>query len=279
MNLEKSIYPYNPEAQKLPLFLSGIGGSNFQKEIVRPQGYHWHQILFCTAGNGIIEYAGTSKEIHPGDFIFLPKNIPHHYYPLAASWGVCWLTFEGSNCDEILEKLQLTEPCIITPPEDSHLEKIFEKMVNSLETDFLYCDYICSGLLYEFIIKLHRYSTSSADSERSKLISLIMPVLRYMHDNYNKDVSMAELSSLIDVTPEHFSRIFKKAMNTTPTIFLTNIRINEAKRMLSQAGTPISLVAKETGFNDPNYFCTVFRKYVGTSPSEYQKQVTNITNK
>ncbi len=271
MNIEKSIYPYNPEARELPLFLSGIGGSNFQKEVSRPDGYQWHQILFCTLGTGVMECNHTTHQINPGEYIFLPKNLPHRYYPVSEKWGVSWLAFEGYHCDEILAKLKMTDFFITALPPSAMLEKNFEKMIHSQETDFLYCDHVCSGLLYDYLLEFHRYTNSSADSERSRLISLLLPALQYMHSNYKENTSMVELSNLIGISPEHFSRIFKKALNTTPTNFLTAIRINEAKRILSQTDTSIATIAQETGFNDAGYFCTVFKKHEGVSPSEYRE--------
>lgn len=273
MNIEKSIYPYNPDAQKLPLFLSGIGGSYYQPDVNRPHGYHWHQFLFCTEESGILELDGKKTTLNAGQILFLPKNTPHRYYPIKERWGVNWVTFEGSYCDCVLETLNMTSPIIITAPSESKLDKLFEKMYRANETDFLYCDYTCSGLIYDLIIEFHRYISPSASSERSRIISLLLPALRYMHDNFSTDFSMVELSNMIDVTPEHFSRIFKKAMDSTPIEFLTNIRISEAKHLLEQTDYSVSEIASKTGFNDANYFCTVFRKKSGSSPSEYRKEM------
>lgn len=274
MKLEKSIYPYNPEVQKLPLFLAGIGGSDYQGEVERPQGYHWHQILFCSLGTGKLEIYNQTIHIGKDDAVFLPKDVPHRYYPDDEKWGVSWIAFEGAHCDEVLTKFHMTEPMLVNIGNDLRLGKLFERMVRSQETDFLYCDYICSGLLYEYLIELHRHTNAATDSARSRKISLLLPALRYIQDNYAKDFSMVQLSKILDVTPEYFCRVFKNTMNTTPIAYLTGIRINEAKRFLQQVGNSVLDVARMTGFNDPGYFCTVFKKYVGISPSEYRRQHT-----
>ena len=88
MKLEKSIYPYNPEARTLPFFLSGIGGSEYQGRVHRPDGYQWHQILFCAAGSGTLEYDEKEVNIGAGDYFFLPKDKPHTYYPNGELWDV-----------------------------------------------------------------------------------------------------------------------------------------------------------------------------------------------
>lgn len=273
MKLEKSIYPYNPEARTLPFFLSGIGGSEYQGRVNRPDGYQWHQILSCSAGSGTLEYDEKELEISAGDYFFLPKNKPHTYYPNGELWDVRWTAFEGSICDEILIRFGMTEPIVITPADETTMEKLFYKMIISQENDYLYCDHICSGLIYDYLIEFHRLMDSSADSAKSKHISMLLPVLRFMHDNFRSDISTTQLSDIIGVTPQHFCRIFRKTMNVRPNEFITQIRLGEAKRLLTEKNVSVSEAAVRSGFRDAVYFSTVFRKHEGVSPAQYKKKM------
>lgn len=273
MKLEKSIYPYNPEARTLPFFLFGIGGSSYQGRVDRPEGYRCDQILFCAAGSGTLRYDDKEVNIGAGDYLFLPKNKSHSYYPNEELWDVRWTAFEGSICDEILNRFGMTVPVVITPEDGSALEKIFDKMVMSQESDYLYCDHTCSGLVYDYLIEFHRFMDDNANSERSRHISMLLPVLKYMHDNFRSDISMSQLSEIIGVTPQHFSRVFKKTMNARPNEFLTQIRLDEAKRLFSEKDVLVSEAAERSGFRDAGYFSTVFRKYEGVSPVQYKKKM------
>ncbi len=273
MKLEKSIYPYNPEARTLPFFLSGIGGSEYQGRVNRPDGYNWHQILFCAGGCGFLLYSEKEVKIDAGDLFFLPKDIPHTYYPCGGSWDVRWTAFEGSICDEILVRFGMTAPIVIKSTDTVSMEKIFDKMVIAQENDILYCDYTCSGLIYDYLIEFHRLMDSSADSAKSRQMSALLPVLRFMHDNFRSDISMTGLSEIMGVTPQHFCRVFGKAMNISPNKFLTQIRLDEAKRLLTEKDASVSEAAAGSGFRDSVYFSTVFRKYEGMSPSAYKKKM------
>lgn len=273
MNLEKSIYPYNPEAATLPFFLSGIGGSEYQGRVNRPCGYKWNQILFCHAGGGTLECDDKTIRINAGDYFFLPKNTPHAYYPDGELWDVRWIAFEGSICDEILVRFGMTAPIVVTSADVTAMEKIFEKMVASQENDFLYCDHTCSGLVYDYLIEFHRLMDANANSTRSRQISMILPVLRFMHDNFRSDISMTQLSEIIGVTPQHFCRVFGKSVGVRPNEFLTRIRIDEAKRLLTERDVSVSEAAEKSGFRDAGYFSTVFRKHEGMSPAQYKKKM------
>ena len=273
MKLEKSIYPYNPEARTLPFFLFGIGGSEYQERVNRPDGYMWNQILFCAMGSGTLAYDEKEVRISAGDYFFLPKNKPHTYYPDGELWDVRWIAFEGSICDEILVRFGMTAPIVLTPADETTMERIFDKMVISQENDILYCDYTCSGLLYEYLIEFHRLMDANADSARSRQISMLLPVLRFMHDNFRSDISMTQLSEIMGVTPQHFCRVFKKTMNVRPNEFLTQLRMDEAKRLLTERDIPVSDAAEKSGFRDAGYFSTVFRKREGMPPAAYKKKM------
>lgn len=84
---------------------------------------------------------------------------------------------------------------------------------------------------------------------------------------------MAQLSEIMGVTPQHFCRVFKKAMNVRPNEFLTQIRLDEAKRLLTERDASVSEAAAKSGFRDSVYFSTVFRKHEGISPAGYKKKM------
>lgn len=212
-------------------------------------------------------------KISAGDYFFLPKNKPNIYYPNGELWDVRWIAFEGSICDEILIRFGMTEPIVITPADETTMEKLFYKMVISQENDYLYCDHICSGLIYDYLIEFHRLMDSSADSAKSKHISMLLPVLRFMHDNFRSDISTTQLSDIIGVTPQHFCRVFRKTMNVRPNEFITQIRLGEAKRLLTEKNVSVSGAAARSGFRDAVYFSTVFRKHEGVSPAQYKKKM------
>lgn len=148
-----------------------------------------------------------------------------------------------------------------------------KKMVTSQENDFLYCDHTCSGLVYDYLIEFHRLMDANANSTRSRQISMILPVLRFMHDNFRSDISMTQLSEIIGVTPQHFCRVFGKSVGVRPNEFLTRIRIDEAKRLLTERDVSVSEAAEKSGFRDAGYFSTVFRKHEGMSPAQYKKKM------
>ena len=100
----------------------------------------------------------------------------------------------------------------------------------------------------------------------------VAEVLRYIHANYASDFGLDELSRLVDMSPAYLSDLFKRNTGTSYVKYLTGVRMNNACRMLLR-GDRAFAVAEQVGYRDYNYFCKVFKKYVGVTPSEYRNGV------
>jgi AraC family transcriptional regulator len=68
----------------------------------------------------------------------------------------------------------------------------------------------------------------------------------------------------------HFAREFKRSLGLTPKQYLTQCRIEEARRLLQTTGLKIQEVAQRVGFTSASHFAEVFRKQTGLRPREYR---------
>lgn len=74
----------------------------------------------------------------------------------------------------------------------------------------------------------------------------------------------------LQVSPFYLSRVFSQESDFSLFEYLTEVRINEAKKLLSDGRLLVSEVAQRTGYDNGNYFSKVFRRKVGCSPSKYR---------
>lgn len=273
MKIMENIYPYNIEVKKLPIHLAGIGGTDYQYHVIRPEGYHWHQILFSSGGNGFLTYDNQTVPVSEGDFFFLPAGYPHEYYSENPKWEVWWVAFDGYACTHILSQFQMTKPVVIRPQESSALQRICYKMYSAQKTDKMYCDYSCSGYVYDYLIEFHHFMDSKLNKLRNERNKLLLPVLNYIDDNFRSDFPLTALADLAGITPQHLCRVFKETMNMRPVEYLTQKRLSEAKRLLQRNEQSISEIAVLSGFTDVRYFSTVFKKHEGMTPMDYKKRI------
>jgi len=90
--------------------------------------------------------------------------------------------------------------------------------------------------------------------------------------NYKKDISLDELSRNLNLSPYYFSKLFKEEVGITFMDYLTNLRIERAKELLSGSTQTMKEICSEIGYADPNYFSRIFKKNMGMTPTEYREQ-------
>ncbi|MDE6596319.1 MAG: AraC family transcriptional regulator [Oscillospiraceae bacterium] len=271
MAINQNIYPYGMQVKNLPVYLTGIGGSEYQYHVKRPEGYNWHQILFSAKGRGCLKFDNTTVTLEENSFFFLPAGYPHEYFPVGNSWDVRWTAFDGYACRHILSEFGMTKPVSVKLEDPAPMQSLFNKMLAAQKSDIVYGDYTCSGLIYQYMIEFHRLCSDKSFAGGTDRSDILVPVLNYIDENFRENFPMTVLAEQAGVSPQHLCRIFKQTMNMRPNEYLTRRRIKEAKQLLTDTRLTVAEVGERSGFPDTSYFSTVFKRYEGTSPSEYKK--------
>lgn len=95
--------------------------------------------------------------------------------------------------------------------------------------------------------------------------------LTYIENHYSENCSLERVASEIGLNPEYFSRLFKQNMGQTFSTFLTNYRMEAAKKLLTDTQNSISEIAEKVGYQNLAYFSRVFKKNTGQTPFEYRR--------
>lgn len=96
--------------------------------------------------------------------------------------------------------------------------------------------------------------------------------IRYTIEHYQQEIDIAALSHEYGFSLNYFRKVFKAATQLTPREYLLQYRIKQAKRLLALNKYTITEISYMVGYNDFNYFCKVFKKEVGCSPSHYARE-------
>lgn len=94
--------------------------------------------------------------------------------------------------------------------------------------------------------------------------------LKYIHEHYNEDLAIAEIASISNFNPKYFSTLFKKKTGITFVDYLTNIRIEQAKKLLTETDLKVSNISTMVGYNYNSYFSKIFKNMTGLLPNEYR---------
>lgn len=197
----------------------------------------------------------------------------------------------GSNRLEdafaILEKLMVrAKKGFIAPPAFIHMmQEILDKLLktyqnittldsdNSIHQFFDILSYDTIGTYYAdwkpWLGRMNKIIQSEFDDYKNK--EKINQAIRYIQDNYAKDLNMAVVSNYISMNYSLFSLTFKQYTGVNFVNYLKEIRINEAKRLLRETDDRIIDISHEVGYDNEKHFMKTFKSLCGVSPSEYRK--------
>lgn len=108
---------------------------------------------------------------------------------------------------------------------------------------------------------------------------VILKAKKYIDKNYaDQNTSLTTVADVVCLSPNHFSTIFSQECKTTFIEYLTNVRIENAKRLIKESDMKGYDIAYECGFSDPHYFSYIFKKNTGLSPREFKSSVSSGLN-
>jgi two-component system response regulator YesN len=102
--------------------------------------------------------------------------------------------------------------------------------------------------------------------------NIIKTAKDFIDANYHKDLSLDDVSRVVNISPYYFSKIFKEESGLNFIEYLTDIRIDRAKKLLENSGMSVKEICAACGYSDPNYFSRSFKKKVGVTPTEYKER-------
>jgi AraC family transcriptional regulator len=97
-------------------------------------------------------------------------------------------------------------------------------------------------------------------------------VTEFIEENLEHDLTLTEIAEIAELSPFHFARSFKQATGSTPIQFLTQRRIDLAKRLLAESELPIVEIGLRAGFKNQSHFTTLFRKITAMTPKTYRNE-------
>lgn len=122
---------------------------------------------------------------------------------------------------------------------------------------------------------LEMYASSAIEHvvalRKSESAKPVREAQKYIQGNFAQAIGLDSVSEHVGFNPTYFSLLFKKETGMNFLEYLTDVRIREAKRLLSDPRKTIADVALDVGYNDVKHFSRVFTRSTGIHPSKYRK--------
>lgn len=102
--------------------------------------------------------------------------------------------------------------------------------------------------------------------------NVIKKSIEFILNNYNRNISLSDVSQHVNVSPQYLSRLFKEECGVNFVTYLNTVRIEHSKRMITE-GCELKSLTQKLGFNSYTYFFTVFKEITGMTPQKYEKLI------
>lgn len=101
----------------------------------------------------------------------------------------------------------------------------------------------------------------------------IRSVADYINDHYAEELSLETLSAICGLSPSYFTRAFKKMYDCSPSVYISMVRISNAKVLLETTLHSVKEIARKVGYNRSSTFCDAFKKETEMTPNEYRASI------
>jgi len=254
--------------------------------LVQPRHFSNHTALgredfylqYLAKGRMDVWIGGVPYVMEPGQAILYYPHTGYRYAMHGADEvQYYWLHFTGSEAEELVRSCQIPNKTLLDIGASTSLILDFEEIFQDFILRDECFDRSTAARLTAICVKLHR-SADTVAGNRSETDSRIYHSLAYIHKNYAHDLNIEELAAQEHLSPSRFRALFKERTGLSPMDYLTALRINHARQLMSQTELTMREIADMVGYEDQLYFSRIFKKRTGFTPSAYRHSLKSSEN-
>lgn len=229
----------------------------------KPRLAKCYELSFYIQGTGGSVLIGNNEyEIHPGDIRFVRPGASVNSAPDYK----CMTVYFDFGQEGILYTNQVLDGLPEYLSTDGALQRLFEELLHWCQSGQVHAKLQQNALLMQILAEIFALAHSHKKYSQPVRISM-----EYMQAHFAEDVTLDTLGQMTGYSCLHLLRLFERDTGQTPHKWLTAIRLNQAKHLLTDSRLKIDQIAIACGFNSVSHFKTLFREQTGTTPGQYRR--------
>jgi AraC-like DNA-binding protein len=277
-----------PEARRWGLALTAAGHTRVLPGTPYPPNSHpadhalaWErgrileamQIVFISAGRGLFESPATgSRIVEPGmAFLILPRTW-HRYRPdPATGWTESWIEVQGPTVENLIrarvfsagKALRVIDPA-------AGLEESLEAVHDRARLAGPGFNPESAAAALAVLAAWEK--AGRIQPARSRISSAVLKAERLLAEQISEPVNVEAIAQRLGIGYSHFRRAFKAHTGFAPWQYVLNLRISQARRILSSSDATLDAVATQVGFSSGFHLSGAFKRAYGIAPEHWRKQ-------
>jgi AraC family transcriptional regulator len=216
--------------------------------------------------------------LHEGDNLLIPAGQPSYWCreKSGASCAPLFICLKPELIQHVAEASGIDsnrfELVHSFGQQDSQLHQIGMLMFAELRSGGMMGQLYVESLTQILVVHLLRhYSTLTQPiaSQNSSFTRIqLQQAIDYIHTYLNRDLSLAELASVVNISPTYFASLFKQTMGISPHQYVIQQRVEQAKMMLKRTDLAIADIALQVGFSSQSHLTQQFKRHTGMTPKQ-----------
>lgn len=257
-----------------------------------------YEVMYCVRGSCDFHFSSSfsidkeyqSIRIRPKTLILIPMGIPHGISLVQYPYERYFLQFDSATMERFLSdktvksaffshagregKKSVPEICIWDVSRSAEkLEALWAKMYDlnfAIDMDDEWRELNMVSLFGIFWCELYRDHRNFFEHSLAQYTKPVQKIKKYIDHNYEQPITIETLASECFLSPNYLSKAFRRQVGLSPRHYLTQKRLEEARKLLCSTKLTIQEISARTGFGDVNYFIRQFKVNYGDTPQKYR---------
>lgn len=233
------------------------------------------QLLYITRGKGRFSSRSIGADrfvpLSKGNMFLLFPGEWHNYSPDAETgWDEFWIGFQGSHIDYWLaNNFFHREKPVYNVGIHSRIVELYQQAIQVAAEQKSGFQQILAGIVNYLLGLAYSYDKNYV-FETSEILTQINRAKILITERF-RDIHPKEIAAELHMSYSNFRKIFKEYTGFAPAQYILEIRLTKSKELLANTTIPIKEIAYMMGFENYEYFFTVFKKKNGTTPTAYRQ--------
>ena len=255
---ERIIYLVGESAQRLSVSLFSACRCHVQESVIRKNGAPFYQILAVLDGVGKVRVGNNEYPLHRGTAFYVGKDVPVEYINDSGLLSA-FVTAVGEGVERLAESYGITDFLYSDTVSAERYKSEVDRIVGAYSAGEK--DGRISALTYSFFADFFDNGKRTLDKAEEALL--------YIDRNFDKRLNLFHLAESVSSSVSGLCHSFKEKYGRAVIEYLNERRLMYAKKLLvTEEDLSVKEIAVMSGFEDASYFCRVFKKRYGHSPTE-----------